>query len=36
MGEWAIRVAGLHKQYSGRDGPVNAVNGLDLEVARGE
>jgi ABC-2 type transport system ATP-binding protein len=36
MGDWAIRVAGLHKQYPGRDGPVNAVNGLDLEVARGE
>ena len=36
MGEWAIRVAGLRKQYPGREGPVDAVNGLDLEVARGE
>jgi ABC-2 type transport system ATP-binding protein len=36
MGEWAIRVAGLHKQYSGREGPVLAVNGLDLEVKTGE
>ena len=25
MGEWAIRVAGLCKQYPGRDGPVHAV-----------
>ena len=36
MGEWAIRVAGLRKQYPGREGPVEAVNGLDLEVRRGE
>ena len=36
MDEWAIRVADLHKQFPGRDGPVDAVNGLDLEVARGE
>ncbi len=36
MGEWAIRVADLRKRYPGRDGPVNAVNGLDLEVATGE
>jgi ABC-2 type transport system ATP-binding protein len=36
MGEWAIRVAGLRKQYPGRDGPVDAVNGLDLEVRAGE
>ena len=36
MGEWAIRVAGLCKQYPGREGPVDAVNGLDLEVRTGE
>jgi len=41
MGRWmmvdcAIRVAGLRKQYPGRDGPVDAVNGLDLEVGAGE
>ncbi len=36
MGDWAIRVAGLYKQYPGRDGPVDAVNGLDLEVPTGE
>jgi ABC-2 type transport system ATP-binding protein len=36
MGETAIRVAALHKRYPGRDGPVDAVNGLDLDVARGE
>ncbi len=36
MGEAAIRVAGLRKQYPGRDGPVDAVNGLDLEVGTGE
>jgi ABC-2 type transport system ATP-binding protein len=36
MGEWAIRVADLRKQYPGRDGPVDAVNGLDLEVRAGE
>ena len=36
MGDWAIRVAGLRKQYPGRDGPVDAVNGLDLEVRAGE
>ncbi len=32
----AIRVAGLRKEFSGRDGPVLAVNGLDLEVHAGE
>lgn len=32
----AIRVEGLRKQYPGRDGPVVAVDGLDLEVAVGE
>jgi ABC-2 type transport system ATP-binding protein len=36
MGEWAIRVKELHKQYPGRDGPVNAVNGIDLEIRSGE
>jgi ABC-2 type transport system ATP-binding protein len=36
MGDWAIRVAGLRKQYPGRDGPVDALDGLDLQVAVGE
>jgi ABC-2 type transport system ATP-binding protein len=36
MSEWAIRVKGLRKQYPGRDGPVDAVNGIDLEVPSGE
>jgi ABC-2 type transport system ATP-binding protein len=36
MSAWAIRVQGLRKQYRGRDGPVNAVNGIDLEVPAGE
>ncbi|MBX6311535.1 MAG: ABC transporter ATP-binding protein [Isosphaeraceae bacterium] len=36
MSDWAIRVKDLHKQYPGRDGPVQAVNGLDLEVRTGE
>jgi ABC-2 type transport system ATP-binding protein len=36
MGDLAIRVAGLRKQYPGREGPVNAVNGLDLDVKTGE
>ncbi len=36
MGEWAIRVADLRKRYPGRDGPVDALNGLDLEVRTGE
>ncbi|MDB5349160.1 MAG: ABC-type multidrug transport system, ATPase component [Planctomycetota bacterium] len=36
MGEWAIRVKDLHKQYPGRDGPVLALNGLELEVPVGE
>ncbi len=36
MGESAIRVAGLCKQYPGRDGPVVAVDGLDLDVRAGE
>jgi ABC-2 type transport system ATP-binding protein len=32
----AIRCRDLHKRYASRAGPVDAVNGLDLEVARGE
>ena len=36
MGEWAIRVVDLHKQYPGREGPVLAVAGLSLEVHVGE
>src|SRR6266446_5034735 len=32
----AIRCQNLHKQYRARGGPVNAVNGLDLEVRVGE
>ena len=36
MSEWAIRVKGLRKQYPGRDGPVDAVNGIDLDVPKGE
>ena len=36
MGESAIRVAALRKQFPGRDGPVDALNGLDLEVGSGE
>jgi ABC-2 type transport system ATP-binding protein len=36
MTDWAIRVKDLHKQYAGRSGPVNAVNGVDLEIAGGE
>jgi ABC-2 type transport system ATP-binding protein len=36
MSEWAIRVRGLRKIYKGRDGPVHAVDGLDLDVRAGE
>ena len=36
MGDWAIRVKDLWKRYPGRDGPVEAVNGLDLEIPVGE
>jgi ABC-2 type transport system ATP-binding protein len=36
MREWAIRVKDLRKQYPGRDGPVHAVNGIDLEIRVGE
>ena len=36
MSEWAIEVKDLRKQYPGRDGPVSAVNGIDLQVPVGE
>ena len=36
MSDRAIRVLDLVKIYPGRDGPVNAVNGLSLDVMRGE
>ena len=36
MSDPAIRVRELRKQYPGRDGVVDAVNGLDLDVAVGE
>lgn len=36
MSEWAIRVKNLKKQYPGRDGPVFAVDGIDLEIPAGE
>jgi ABC-2 type transport system ATP-binding protein len=36
MSEPAIRVKELRKQYPGRDGPVHAVNGIDLEIPVGE
>jgi ABC-2 type transport system ATP-binding protein len=36
MSDWAIRVKELRKQYPGRDGPVHAVNGIDLEIQQGE
>jgi len=36
MGDWAIRVKDLRKQYPGRNGPVHAVNGIDLEIKHGE
>src|SRR3954468_13654543 len=36
MGDWAIRVKDLRKRYPGRDGPVDAVNGVDLEIPVGE
>jgi ABC-2 type transport system ATP-binding protein len=34
--EMAISCRGLQKQYRGRGGMVNAVNGLDLAIHRGE
>ena len=36
MGEWAIRVKDLRKEYPGRNGPVHAVQGIDLEIKHGE
>jgi ABC-2 type transport system ATP-binding protein len=36
MGEWAIRVKDLRKQYRGRNAPVDAVNGINLEIRYGE
>src|SRR5208282_1335640 len=36
MSDRAIRVKELRKQYPGRDGPVHAVNGIDLEISVGE
>jgi ABC-2 type transport system ATP-binding protein len=36
MNDLAIRVRDLRKQYRGRDGVVNAVDGLDLEIPVGE
>jgi ABC-2 type transport system ATP-binding protein len=35
-GELAISCRSLRKQYLGRGGAVNAVNGIDLEIRRGE
>ncbi len=36
MPDPAIRVSGLRKVYRGRSGPVTAVDGIDLEIGRGE
>ena len=36
MGEWAIRVSDLRKEYPGRGGPVHAVKGINLEIKAGE
>jgi ABC-2 type transport system ATP-binding protein len=36
MAELAIRCHNLRKQYPGRSGPVDAVNGLDMAVPAGE
>src|SRR3954469_1603944 len=36
MSQCAIRVNDLRKQYPGRDGPIDAVNGIDLEIPVGE
>jgi ABC-2 type transport system ATP-binding protein len=36
MSDRAIRVKELRKQYPGRDGPVHAVSGIDLEISVGE
>jgi D-methionine transport system ATP-binding protein len=31
-----IRLAGITKSFSGKDGPVAALDGIDLSIARGE
>ena len=36
MGNAAIRVSGLRKEFPGREGKVVAVDGLDLEIPAGE
>lgn len=36
MANPAIRVTQLTKRYSGRDGPVDALRGIDLEIREGE
>ncbi len=36
MGEWAIRVSDLRKEYPGRGEPVHAVKGINLEIRAGE
>jgi ABC-2 type transport system ATP-binding protein len=36
MTDRAIRVEELRKQYPGRDGPIDAGNGLDLDIPAGE
>src|SRR3954452_322399 len=36
MSDRAIRVKELRKQYPGRDGPVQAVDGIDLDIKVGE
>jgi ABC-2 type transport system ATP-binding protein len=36
MADWAIVVKDLRKEYPGRNGPVHAVNGIDLDIRRGE
>jgi ABC-2 type transport system ATP-binding protein len=36
MANCAIRVTNLRKVYSGRSGPVLAVDGIDLEIKQGE
>ncbi|WP_422925864.1 ABC transporter ATP-binding protein [Singulisphaera sp. PoT] len=36
MSDWAILVKDLVKHYSGRDGKVVAVDGIDLSIPRGE
>ncbi|MGE3820618.1 MAG: ABC transporter ATP-binding protein, partial [Isosphaeraceae bacterium] len=36
MSDSVIRVRELRKRYKGRNGPVDAVNGIDLDVHAGE